>query len=83
MGDSYREAVKQNSQGFNPGSCRRQIRPESTSSPLRGRNSEKPQYFRYSSTPTLRPQGIEDEDDDEDENEAPPELYPMFGALFE
>ena len=27
--------------------------------------------LRYSSTPTLRSPGFEDEDDDEDENEAP------------
>jgi hypothetical protein len=59
-------------QGFRPGLVRGKMRPESTSSPLRGRNSEKVQYFRYSSTPTLRPQGIEDED----ENEAPHEWRP-------
>ena len=39
--------------------------------PLRGCNSD---LARYSSTPTLRAAGFEDEDDDEDENEAPSEL---------
>jgi hypothetical protein len=32
--------------------------------------------LRYSGTPNLRPQGIEDEDDDEDENEAPHDWRP-------
>jgi hypothetical protein len=60
-------------QGFSPGLREREIRPESTSNPAAaGCNSEKAQY---SSTPTLRPQGIEDEDEDEDddEDEAPHE----------
>jgi hypothetical protein len=39
--------------------------------------------LRYSSTPALRPQGIEDEDDDEDEYEAPRQWHPMLGAVME
>jgi hypothetical protein len=52
------------------------MRPESTSNPAyAGCNSDRAQY---SSTPSLRSPGFED--DDEDENEAPQEWRPKGGS---
>jgi hypothetical protein len=55
LGAPDREAAHRTAQGFNLvltlGNAQRKIRPESTSSPLRGRNSEKAQY---ADTPVLQ-----------------------------
>jgi hypothetical protein len=75
--------LERTAQGFNPGLADQVECPESgTNLASAGCNSEQAQpTLRYSSTPTLRPPGFEDEDDYEYENEAPQEWHPKFGAV--
>jgi hypothetical protein len=66
-------------EGLSPGLGPSEDRPESTSNPAHaGCNSDRAQY---SSTPSLRSPGFED-DDDEDENEAPQEWRPNDRPLL-